>query len=585
MATINLTWLSQCLRAWGLLVLLLTAAWSARAQQPGFAVQLGGNGYELIEDVAVDARGNLYLTGQFKVEATLSQSPQPLLTGSPFGAYSNGFVAKYSAAHQLQWVRVFTTGGWSNGRAVAVDRRGRCYVAGAFAGDTLSLGTTHLVSHDTSVAHAGDVFVTCLDSTGQYLWAASGGGWMPDTPFDILPDDAGHCYVTGMFNLEANFEQVRFYGFYSGVANGHQDPDFTTPSASAGDLFLLKYDSLGHPLWGRSVINESIASGIRLALDPSGDVLTQGMVNTFYHDLTTETGDSIRVASTRSQNLMLRYSPGGLLRRVKLNGPGLISQAAVGLTSNAYGTWQYVHFEEGQQLLGDGSILTGTAGRRTAALVRLDSADNWLSALPIRVPFNVATQRLVTDAAGNLYGIGYFKDTLTTGPLQLISHGDYDGYLIAYSTQGVPLWGDVLGGTSSDDAGTGAGGQPGEVLLAGTFMTTMPLPVSAGGPLTAVANSDAFAVLYSAPTLGVVAPSLPLLGAWPNPAQGELRFRVPAGAAGPARLLDGLGREVRCGPAAEARLPLVGLAPGVYVLVIPLTSGRRLTQRVVVATP
>ncbi|MBC7447020.1 MAG: hypothetical protein H7330_03080 [Hymenobacteraceae bacterium] len=584
MTIANLTGSWSFRRAWTLLVLLLLAAPAARAQQPGFAVQLGGNQNETINDVAIDARGNLYLTGRFQVAATLSQSPQPLSSGSQFGAYGNGFVAKYSAGHQLQWVRVFTTSGWSAGRAVAVDRRGRCYVAGGFAGATLELGPTRLISHDTSATHAGDVFVTCLDSAGQYLWATSGGGLMPDTPFDILPDDAGHCYVTGMFNLKATFEQVTFYGFYSGVANGHQDPAFSLPSASIGDLFLLKYDSLGHPLWGRCVINESIAWGIRLALDPSGDVLTQGMVSSL--DLTTETGDSIHVAPTTAQNLLLRYSPGGVLRWAKLNGPGLNIQAAVGLTSNSAGTWQYVHFLRGQQLLADGSVLTGDSGRYTGALVRLDSAGNWLSALPMRAPRIILTQRLVTDAAGNLYGIGYFKDTLTTGTLRLVGHGEDDGYLIAYSPQGVPLWGDVLGGNSYDDAGSGAGGRRGEVLVAGTFMTTMPLPASAGGPLTAVANSDAFAVLYPGPTLAGVAPSpAQPLGAWPNPAQGELRFRVPAGAVGSALLLGALGREVRRGAAGEARLSLVGVAPGVYALVIPLTSGRRLTQRVVITAP
>ena len=584
MATVHLTGSLPGLRVWTLFGLLLAAAGGARAQQPNFAVQLGGSAAETINDVALDARGNLYLTGQFRQTATLSPGAQPLSSGSPTVTFSTGFVAKYSAAHQLQWVRVFRCDGWSSSQAVAVDRRGRCYVAGVFAGDTLALGAAQLVSHDTSVVQAGDMFVTCLDSAGQYLWATSGGGWMKDMPFDLVADDAGHCYVTGLFNLEAYFEQVRFYGYYSGVANGHQDPDFSLPSASIGDLFLLKYDSLGHPLWGRCIINESIAWGIRLVLDPSGDVLAQGMVTSL--DLTTDTGDSIHVAPTTAQNLLLRYSPTGLLRRARLHGPDLYNQGAVGLASNAYGTWQYVHFEYGRQLLADGSVLTGTAGRRTAALVRLDSADNWLSALPIHVPFLVATQRLVTDAAGNLYGIGYFKDSLTTGTLRLVSHGDYDGYLIAYSPQGVPLWGDVFGGTSSDDAGTGAGGRPGEVLVAGTFLDTMPLPASVGGPLTAVANSDAFAVLYGGPTLGIGDPATsPLLSAWPNPAQGELRFRVPAGAAGPAQLLDGLGREVRRGVAAEARLALGGVAPGVYALVIPLTSGWRLTQRVVITAP
>ena len=73
----------------------------------------------------------------------------------------------------------------------------------------------------------------------------------------------------------------------------------------------------------------------------------------------------------------------------------------------------------------------------------------------------------------------------------------------------------------------------------------------------------------------------PGLLVWPNPATGAVTVR--AAAAGPVRLLDAVGREVRAASAvagADVRWELAGLPAGVYVV-----RAGSATRRLVVGMP
>jgi uncharacterized delta-60 repeat protein len=77
--------------------------------------------------------------------------------------------------------------------------------------------------------------------------------------------------------------------------------------------------------------------------------------------------------------------------------------------------------------------------------------------------------------------------------------------------------------------------------------------------------------------------STPALDVFPNPARAQVQVQLPALATGPATLLDVQGRTVRTwpAPASKTTLALTGLAPGVYLLMVPTAQGPA-RQRVVV---
>ena len=98
--------------------------------------------------MATDGRGNIYISGT---------------TDGALGAANAGrddvFLAKYSAAGDLLWIRQFGTAGIDFCGGVAVDAQGDLYICGSTYGDLggVSLGEA-------------DAFVGKCDGEGNLLW-------------------------------------------------------------------------------------------------------------------------------------------------------------------------------------------------------------------------------------------------------------------------------------------------------------------------------------------------------------------------------------------------------------------------------
>ena len=98
------------------------------------------------------------------VTAVLVVSTLVGVSGSPAGAWSSDDGA----------VAVFSGTGQNRGKSVAVDSSGNVYTPGDFS-DTVDFdpgaGTANLTSNGSE-----DVFVSKVDSSGNYVWAKSFGG-------------------------------------------------------------------------------------------------------------------------------------------------------------------------------------------------------------------------------------------------------------------------------------------------------------------------------------------------------------------------------------------------------------------------
>ena len=92
-------------------------------------------------------------------------------------------------------VVVFAGPGDDKGDAVTVDSPGNVYTIGYF-GDTVDFdpgsGTANLTSNGGI-----DVFVSKLDSSGNYVWAKSFGGSGNDFGNDVAVDSSGNVYTIG----------------------------------------------------------------------------------------------------------------------------------------------------------------------------------------------------------------------------------------------------------------------------------------------------------------------------------------------------------------------------------------------------
>lgn len=135
--------------------------------------------------------------------------------------------AQSTSAQSLKWVKQMGSGSQDQGRSIAIDALGSVYTTGTFNGTVdfdPGAGTYFLTS--TGVE---DVFISKLDSSGNFIWAGAWGGVSYDLGLSIAVDANGFVYSTGLFQGTADFDPG------AGIFN---------LTANSMDGFVVKLDAL-----------------------------------------------------------------------------------------------------------------------------------------------------------------------------------------------------------------------------------------------------------------------------------------------------------------------------------------------------
>jgi len=166
------------------------------------------------------------------------------------------------------WGAQFGATNSTDGKAIATDASGNVYTAGGFLGTTdfdPGAGTFNLTSA------GGDVFISKLDASGNFIWAKKMGGSSADDMYAITLDDAGNVYTTGTFSGTADFDPG------SGTFN-------LTGGAQNFGVFVSKLDQSGNFVWAKKIelsdggnSFENTPSSIKV--DALGNVLIIGNFN------------------------------------------------------------------------------------------------------------------------------------------------------------------------------------------------------------------------------------------------------------------------------------------------------------------
>ncbi len=204
------------------------------ARKAGGHLNNSGNG------IAIDQDGNCYITGRFTNEAHFGEPGEEGYTYLVSNGSADIYISKLDADGNFQWAR--RTGGPGldyefyypeTGMAIAADSSGNVYVTGEFLGlsdfgDPGSPGYTLLESSYR------DVFITKLDTDGNFLWARKAGGEGFDRGCAIALDQERNCYVAGLCGSPADFGEPGEEGY--------------TQINGAGS-FITKIDKYGNFIW------------------------------------------------------------------------------------------------------------------------------------------------------------------------------------------------------------------------------------------------------------------------------------------------------------------------------------------------
>jgi hypothetical protein len=207
----------------------------------------GGSGHDEARGGPIDAQGNSFFTGWYASSATFGTN---VLTGT-----DNIFIVKYDSAGNELWARQAGGPYADEGRGIAVDLSGNCYVTGEFETNA-TFGATNLVGDGEM-----EMFLAKYDPAGNLVWATAGGGTGTQSGFGIGVDKQTNIFVYGSF-----------------AGNGKWAATNLTAYGNS-DVFLAKYTQDGNLIWVKQIGGTGSESSARISIDFADNILITGVFN------------------------------------------------------------------------------------------------------------------------------------------------------------------------------------------------------------------------------------------------------------------------------------------------------------------
>ncbi len=207
--------------------------------------RFGDAAQQYVEGVAVDAAGNVIITGSSN--GTLDFGGGPITSAG----FTDVFVAKLDADGNHLWSKGFGDGSFQEANAVTVDAAGNILLTGSVAGTT-DFGGGPLM------ANGVNAFLVKLDPSGAHLWSHAFGSMSQQEGRAIATDAAGNVYWAGDF-----FYMIDFGGG-------------ALTSAGHIDVFLAKLDSAGNHVWSKGFGSADYQRVSGLAIDADANLVLSG---------------------------------------------------------------------------------------------------------------------------------------------------------------------------------------------------------------------------------------------------------------------------------------------------------------------
>lgn len=352
----------------------------------------GGTGLDGVGSVAVDASGNVIITGDFNGTANFG--------GVNLVSVGNldAFLAKYNTAGVHQWSQRYGGTGDDRGNSLAVDGAGNVFVGGWF-NLTTNFGGANLVS-----AGSFDVVLAKYNAAGVHQWSQRYGSAGLENAAGIALDASGNIVVTGYFSGTANLGGAGLV------------------SAGQYDIFVAKYDGVGVHQWSQRFGSTNFDAGYAVAVDASSNVLLTG-----YFFGTVNFGGGNLVSAGGTEIFLAKYNSLGVHQWSKRFG-ALSADAGNSVAVNAASDVFLTGIFLGTVDFGGGNLVS--AGNQDMVVAKYNAAGvhRWSRRFG-GTGFDQAND-VAVDGSGNAFATGYFESTVNFGTGNLVSAGQQDVFVV-----------------------------------------------------------------------------------------------------------------------------------------------------------
>lgn len=211
-----------------------------------WAKRMGGGGPDGAGGVAVDSQGNVYVTGNFLLEANFGST-----TLTSKGSF-DWFLAKWNNTGNFQWVKQVGGAETDSGTTLVTGPQDNIYVMGRFNKTIEVAGTTFTVDG------RDNVFLTKLDPKGNFIWARHPKGVSLYLAPHPHVDTKGNFFLVGNLRGKADFGGT------------------TVTSNNADDAIVVKWSPSGAVVWAKNAGGLGSDRARRLSLDTQGNIFVTG---------------------------------------------------------------------------------------------------------------------------------------------------------------------------------------------------------------------------------------------------------------------------------------------------------------------
>ena len=352
---------------------------------------------EIAYGIAIDASGNIYVTGIFADTTDFDPDSAGVFQLIPVGD-GDVFILKLDSSGNFIWAKQFGGPYDDSPEAIAVDDAANVYTVGTFY-DSCDFDPDSFSVFTLTSQGLLDIFISKLDSSGNFIWAKQFNGTSGAEGSSIAIDPFQNVLTTGWFQDTVDFDPG------SGVVQ--------LISGNFGDMFVSKLDSNGDFIWVKDFGDSSSAVyGWGITTDETGNVYSTGH---FFGSVDFDTGPGISILSSAGGEdiyLLKLNGSGEFLWGKKMGGPNGDTgySIAVDQHQNVYCTG---FFESSADFdpdsLSDFILVNSYINTSDIFVSKLDSAGNFAWAKSISGASNDLGNSVIVDDNGNVYLSGFFK--------------------------------------------------------------------------------------------------------------------------------------------------------------------------------
>jgi hypothetical protein len=385
----------------------------------------GGSTFDYGRGCAVDANGNVFLTG-YSDSNTGTVIATPGSHQNTSGGGYDAFLVKFNSSGVRQWGTYYGGIGYDEATSCSIDASGNLYMSGLTNTNTNTVIAT-TGSHQSSVtAGTFDAFLVKFNNNGIRQWGTYYGGNSSDYGYSTTTDGSGNVFMAGSTTSS----------FSISTLSSHQ----SVYSGASDDCFLVKFNSAGVRQWCTYYGGNGTDIGRTCATDAVGNIFLAGLAGTV--------GGTV-IATTAAQQTVNGGGGDAFLAKFDANG---VRQWATyyGGSGNDEGRNCYV------DAIGN-VYLTGETGTSTSTVITTSGAYQTVQGSPVDaflVMFNTNGIRqwgtyyggngsdfgrsVLLDSQGSIFLSGYtFSNNGTTiatsGSQQsAFGGGTYDLFLVKF---------------------------------------------------------------------------------------------------------------------------------------------------------